>query len=180
MALTAVLKLSGDEGKVTRMARPANGQPEPDPYQLLGVARQATPAEITQAWRRRARAEHPDARPRDVGAPARFRALAEAYEMLSDPVRRAAYDQEAKATAPEARSAAGTAVRVTVLARSRPPAPSPASAPARGAPLRAGPVHVEPPDSPSVRGPARDERAQFMLVAGLAVCYLEDVWDRPW
>jgi curved DNA-binding protein CbpA len=167
------------------MARPGNGQPEPDPYQLLGVARQATPAEITQAWRRRARAEHPDARPRDIGAPARFRALAEAYEMLSDPVRRAAYDQEAagqeaQATVPEARSAAGTAVRVTVLSRSGPPAPSPASAPVRGAPLRAGPVHVEPPDSPPARGPARDERARLMLLAELAVRYLEDVWDRPW
>ena len=162
------------------MARPGNGQPEPDPYQLLGVARQATPAEITQAWRRRARAEHPDARPRDVGAPARFRALAEAYEVLSDPVRRAAYDQEARATAPEARSAAGSAVRVTVLSRSGPPAPSPASAPARGAPLRAGPVYVKPPDSPPARGPARDERARLMLLAELAARYQENVWDRPW
>jgi curved DNA-binding protein CbpA len=165
------------------MASHGNGQPEPDPYRLLGVARQATNAEITQAWRRRARAEHPDARPRDAAAPARFRALAGAYALLSDPGRRAAYDRAARVPEPGSGAplpAAGTAVRVTVLARSRPPAPSPASAPARGAPLRAGPVHVEPPDSPSVRGPARDERAQFMLVAGLAVCYLEDVWDRPW
>jgi hypothetical protein len=105
--------------------------------------------------------------------------------MLSDPVRRAAYDQkaavqEAQATAPEARSAARTAVRVTVLSRSGPPAPSPASAPARGAPLRAGPVHVEPPDFPPTRGPARDERARLMLLAELAARYLEDVWDRPW
>jgi curved DNA-binding protein CbpA len=86
------------------MARPRNGQPEPDPYQLLGVARQATRAEITQAWRRRARAEHPDARPRDVGATSRFRALADAYELLSDPGRRAAYDQAPQVPEPGPRA----------------------------------------------------------------------------
>ena len=67
------------------MDKCGNGQPDPDPYQLLGVARQADQSEIAQAWRRRVRAEHPDAQPGDVGAPARFRALARAYEMLSDP-----------------------------------------------------------------------------------------------
>jgi hypothetical protein len=130
------------------MARPRNGPPEPDPYQLLGVARQATPAEITQAWRRRARAEHPDARPRDAGAPSRFRALADAYELLSDPSRRAAYDhtpqapqaQEPGSRAP--RPAPGTTViRVIVLSPTGPPPPGTVPGPL----LWAGPVRVEPP-----------------------------------
>lgn len=82
------------------MTRHGNGQPEPDPYQLLGVSRQATPAEITQAWRCRARAEHPDTRPRDAAAPARFRALAGAYALLSDPGRRTAYDQGTRVPEP--------------------------------------------------------------------------------
>ena len=42
-----------------------HGGPGPDLYQLLGVARGASREEIAQAWRRRARAEHPDRRPGD-------------------------------------------------------------------------------------------------------------------
>jgi curved DNA-binding protein CbpA len=132
------------------MARCGDGQPEPDPYRLLGVANRATPAEITQAWRRRARAEHPDARPVDTGAPARFRALADAYELLSDPGRRAAYDQTAQVPGPAPVApppAAGTAVRVIVLSPSGPPSAA-ASVAARGPLLWAGPVRVEPPEAP--------------------------------
>ena len=65
----------------------------PDLYGLLGVPQEASGGEITRAWRRRAAAEHPDRRPRDAAAPARFRALAEAYQVLGDPARRAAYDR---------------------------------------------------------------------------------------
>ena len=43
------------------------GGPGPDHYQLLGVARGASREEIAQAWRRRARAEHPDRRPGSSG-----------------------------------------------------------------------------------------------------------------
>ena len=64
-----------------------------DLYLLLGVARETSGEEITLAWRRRARDEHPDARHGDDGAPARFRALAEAWQVLGDPGRRAAYDR---------------------------------------------------------------------------------------
>jgi curved DNA-binding protein CbpA len=164
------------------MAKPGNGQPEPDPYQLLGVARQATPAEIAQAWRRRARAEHPDARPADAGAPARFRALAGAYEMLSDPARRAAWDQAARVPEPgpaAPRPAAGTAVRVIVLSPSGPPSP-PAAAAARGASLWAGPVRVEPPGGPAARGAARDQRARLVLLAQAAARCLDGVREWPW
>ncbi len=163
------------------MDRPGNGQPQPDPYQLLGVARQATPTEITRAWRRRARAEHPDARPRDAAAPARFRALAEAYEMLSDPGRRAAYDQAARVPEPESRvpgPAPGTVVRVTVLSPSGPLSPPPAAA--HGAPLWAGPVRVEPSYAPPGHGADRDHRARLLLLAEMAARYLEEMREWPW
>jgi curved DNA-binding protein CbpA len=163
------------------MARPEDGQPEPDPYQLLGVARWATPAEITQAWRRRARAEHPDARPGDVGAPARFRALAGAYEMLSDPGRRAAYDQAARVPEPGPRvprPAPGTAVRVIVLSPSGPP--SPPTAAAHGPLLWAGPVGVEPPHAPPARGAARDQRARLLLLTQVAARYRDEMREWPW
>ena len=81
------------EGQVTVMAAADHGGPGPDLYQLLGVSREASREEIAQAWRRRARAEHPDARPADADAPGRFRALAGAWQVLGDPARRAAYDR---------------------------------------------------------------------------------------
>lgn len=63
-----------------------------DYYELLGVARDAEPDEIKKAFRRLARESHPDTNS-DPGAEARFREIAEAYEVLSDPQRRAAYDR---------------------------------------------------------------------------------------
>jgi curved DNA-binding protein CbpA len=164
------------------MPRPGDAQPEADPYRLLGVARQATSAEIAQAWRRRARAEHPDARPRDVGAPARFRALAQAYEVLSDPRRRAAYDQAAQVTEPDSRAprpAAGTTIRVIVISSPGQP-PDAAPATEHVAPLRAGPVRVEPPDPPAARRTVPGPHAQMFLLAQAAARWLEDGPERPW
>lgn len=63
-----------------------------DYYEILGVARDAEPDEIKKAFRRLARDSHPDTNS-DPGAEARFREIAAAYEVLSDPQRRAAYDR---------------------------------------------------------------------------------------
>ncbi|MBK3573230.1 J domain-containing protein [Streptomyces sp. MBT65] len=62
---------------------------EPDFYVLLGVPADATRAEIVRAFRRSALSHHPD-RGGDADA---FRGLRQAYETLSDPVRRKAYDR---------------------------------------------------------------------------------------
>ncbi len=64
-----------------------------DPYGVLGVARTATADEIRRAFRDGAKKSHPDLHPGDAAAEARFKALAAANDLLSDPDKRAAFDR---------------------------------------------------------------------------------------
>ena len=63
-----------------------------DYYEVLGVSREASDSEVKKAYRRLARDHHPDANPGDTGAEERFKELTEAYEVLSNPQSRKAYD----------------------------------------------------------------------------------------
>ncbi|HEY3828330.1 MAG TPA: molecular chaperone DnaJ [Solirubrobacteraceae bacterium] len=64
-----------------------------DPYEVLGIARDADGQEVKKAFRRLARELHPDVNAHDPQAEEKFKEAAEAYEIVSDPERRATYDR---------------------------------------------------------------------------------------
>ncbi len=64
-----------------------------DYYEVLGVSRNAAAEEITKAYKKLARQNHPDKNPGDKNAEARFKEIQNAYDVLNDAQKRAQYDQ---------------------------------------------------------------------------------------
>jgi curved DNA-binding protein CbpA len=145
---------------------PRSAQNGRDPYQVLGVAADASRQDIARAFRRAAHDAHPDTRPADPQAAARFQALTDAYDLLRDASRRADYDRRHPPAQPAAQRP---------LAR---PRPTPASPPAP--PLRAGPVRIDPPPGMAHpwAGPAARPDDETDLTA-LLDWYLHRAWGWP-
>ncbi len=135
----------------------------PDHYAILGVPADATPRQITRAYRALARALHPDTADANRDTQGRFTAVTTAYAVLHDPARRAAYDRSRRdgAGAPSSTRAptpATTTRRVRITIDAAPVAQPPVDVrPATPAPphgyrqghareplLRAGPTRVRP------------------------------------
>ncbi len=67
--------------------------PKRDPYEVLGVSRDASADDIKSAYRRLARRYHPDVNPDDPSAEDKFKEVGNAYSVLSDPDKRARFDR---------------------------------------------------------------------------------------
>lgn len=66
---------------------------EKDYYKVLGVAENATPKDLTKAYRKLARQYHPDTNPNDAKSEERFKEVSAAYDVLGDPEKRKEYDE---------------------------------------------------------------------------------------
>lgn len=113
-----------------------------DLYALLGVPSDADAAAIKVAYRRRARALHPDRNPDDPDADEKFSAVREAYEVLSDATRRREYDQQRQ--------------------RPRPPPAARRAPPAAPRPYQSAPSGR---DGPDLGHPVDGRRLEFDVVA---------------
>jgi DnaJ-class molecular chaperone len=78
---------------VQRGAADANAMAERDPYQVLGVSREASDGEIKKAFRTLARRHHPDRNPNDSGAEARFKEVQSAYDKINTAEARREHEQ---------------------------------------------------------------------------------------
>jgi curved DNA-binding protein CbpA len=155
-----------------------------DLYAVLGVNPHASEDEIVRAYRRLALASHPDTRPDDPGASVRFRALTDAYDVLSDPAQRATYDQAHLASTWAGR------MRPTESNSSRPARHWPknpgghaygSDPPSPMAPLRAGPVRVEPPTSTRISGHRRvPPTSPFAELAAMLSRYVDELSTGWW
>lgn len=122
-----------------------------DPYRVLGVDTGASRQDIVRAYRRAVHDAHPDTQPTDPRAAARFQELTDAYDLLSDPARRADYDRVHHPAGD-----AGAQPSLPQPAMARWAGPRHLLAPPPGQPIWAGPVHIEPPAAPgSQQDPAR-------------------------
>ncbi|HCO90842.1 MAG TPA: molecular chaperone DnaJ, partial [Alphaproteobacteria bacterium] len=64
-----------------------------DPYQVLGISKTASAADIKQAFRKLAKEYHPDSRPDDPKVAERFKEISAAHQLLSNPEKRGQYDR---------------------------------------------------------------------------------------
>jgi curved DNA-binding protein CbpA len=138
-------------------------------YRRLEVTPDASPQEIVSAYRRLVRRAHPDVQPGDPGATHRFCEITAAYDVLSDPLRRASYD----------RSRAGWDVNVPVEAEEG--SSDEARDPSRSGPFVLGIDFppIQPSAAPLWAGPVRVEPGPWSMPTGVWGS-LDDPFEVTW
>jgi curved DNA-binding protein CbpA len=136
-----------------------------DPYIVLGVARQASGEEIARAYRRAARASHPDSG--GAGSAERFQAVSDAYEVLRDARRRAVYDRSHPLARPRTADARARSVRYA--------APGSQHV-VIGQPALSGLVHVESSVGDIDEARSVRERGDIEEMFRLALSLLRAMW----
>jgi curved DNA-binding protein CbpA len=154
------------------------GRNPDDPYRVLGVSAGASQRDIARAYRRAAQHAHPDTRPHDRQAAARFQALTDAYELLRDPDRRADYDRGHPAREPSRMPPRPTPMAERPRRPRSPFLPGPPSSQL----IWAGPVQVDPPEPASAaswHGRGTEEAAFHdpVVIVGMRP---GQVWGWPW
>ncbi len=148
----------------------AQGHPDRDLYEVLGVVPTASPAEITSAYRRRVRDLHPDSRDGDATTDAAGLAdVFAAYHVLRDPEQRASYDAGRRHRTGRHPLVGGVRIPIRYIERDSPP---PATTW-----LRVGPVGLDPQPPPGSRpapGAARFEPPSDLLRV------IEELFRRWW
>ena len=133
------------------------GRQDGDFYAVLAIERDATNSEIARAYRRAARATHPDTHPHEPTAAERFRTIVIAYETLGNPRHRAAYDRT--------RPAIQRGDRWEPSSHFRPPAATPVQL---GRKHQSRPTHHSPTRVDPVRHAAQTERDLVALATLLS------------
>ncbi len=147
--------------------------PTTDLYEILEVDRNVSSEDLKKAYRRLARQLHPDANPGDAASEARFKEVSQAYEILSDPERRANYDRFGQDVGAGGNPFGGGSVQdifdmffggmgghvpPSVVVPSPVPTPkSPSRSPSRKRP--SAPTARSPSPCPSAAAPARERDA---------------------
>ncbi|MFJ9643609.1 J domain-containing protein [Streptomyces sp. NPDC101206] len=122
----------------------SGSRPSRDHYTVLGIRAEASPEQITSAYRTLIRALHPDARPSGSQAGAELAEVIDAYKTLHDPLLRSAYDAQRDQKRP-----VGHPVRIPVRVRSAGgPAAQPFSPPAAHPRTTAYPAASPPYEDP--------------------------------
>src|SRR6185295_4629951 len=85
--------MTGEHARACPPVAVGTGMSKRDYYEVLGVGRDAPEADLKKAYRRLAMKFHPDRNPNDAEAEGKFKEAKEAYEILSDADKRAAYDR---------------------------------------------------------------------------------------